>query len=108
MTRVKAQDPAEGSREIIDRELARAEKKSSRIRAERVAGVQDVRRTLGDLEEAQIAHILAWRPTIADLETAQSALDGDADRITREKGSLPAKILAILEIVAWTEQEEAP
>lgn len=44
-----------------------------------LAGPDDIRRILGDLDETRLLHILGRRPTVLDLEQASMWLAGDPD-----------------------------
>jgi len=46
---------------------------------EHLASIDDVRRILGDLDEAKVLDIMALRPTMLEVEEASMWLAGDAD-----------------------------
>jgi len=46
---------------------------------EHLASIDDVRRILGDLDEAKVLDIMVLRPTILEVEEASMWLAGDAD-----------------------------
>jgi hypothetical protein len=69
------------------------------------ATAEDVRRVLGELDEASMLDILALRPNVEDLETASVQLSGDADVF--EPGTLLQGVSAeIVEILTAGEGEE--
>jgi hypothetical protein len=69
------QDPAEGSRDVVDRELRRLERRTQPAKT----GADDVLRVLGELSPDRIAAILALEPTQTDLELAALWAQGDGD-----------------------------
>jgi hypothetical protein len=105
MTESRAQDPAEGSRETIDRELARNATKMSDASP---AGAADVERLLGNLEAAQITAILALNPGLGDLKQAAAWMNGDGDRAARAGLPLEGKAAAIFDIAHPDEEVEEP
>jgi hypothetical protein len=65
------------------------------------ASREDVRRLLGDIDDAEILGILALKPSIADLEEAAVWATGDGDvldRSGRPLAGVAAKIVEILDI----------
>jgi hypothetical protein len=105
MTGPRAQDPAEGSRETIDRELARNATKMSDTSP---AGAADIERLLGNLEAAQIAAILVLDPSLADLKQAAAWMNGDGDRPARAGLPLDGKAAAIFDIAHPDEEDDEP
>jgi len=53
--------------------------KSSAPESETFAAPDDIRRIVGNVDEAQLLDILALRPTIVDVEEASLWLAGDSD-----------------------------
>src|SRR5687767_5776483 len=105
MTGPRAQDPAEGSRETINRELARSATKMSDASP---ASAADVRRLLGNLEAAQITAILALDPSLGEVKRAAAWVNGDGDRPARAGLPLEGKAAAIFDIVQRDEEGEEP
>src|SRR5947209_47141 len=92
--------PAEGSREVIDRELART--RQGRPERERTVNAGDVQRLLGDLDATKIAAILALQPSLAELEEVAAWLSGEGDVPAQEGHPLAGKAAAIFDITeAW-------
>lgn len=71
------------------------------------ASADDVRRILGELDEAKLLDILALRPTLLDVENASMELSGDRDVFGAGE---PLKGVPgdIVEILAVDEEEKAP
>jgi hypothetical protein len=105
MTGPRAQDPAEGSRDTIDRELARNATKTSDASP---AGAADIERLLGNLEAAQISAILVLDPSLADLKQAAAWVNGDGDRAARVGLLLEGKAAAIFDIAHPDEEADEP
>ena len=99
-TPITQQNPAEGSRDVIDRELQRLDRKQPAK-----AGPDDILRLLGETSPDRIAAILGLGPSVSDLEQAALWGQGDGDQLGR---SLTGKPAAIVEIVHpdWEELEE--
>jgi len=98
--------PAEGSREIVERELLRLGRQEERSQPK--VGPDDILRLLGELSPDRIAAILALDPTPADLALAALWSQGDGD-VTAAYGHTPAgKSAAILDIVRPEEAEIEP
>ena len=76
-------------------------------RSDIAASAADVRRILGDLDEARLLDILALRPTVLDVENASMELSGDRDVLGAGE---PLKGVPgdIVEILTVDEEEEAP
>jgi hypothetical protein len=66
----------------------------------------DIRRILGDLDDAKVATILAWKPGLADLEDAAICITGDHDVLAKSGHHVPATAARIVELL--TEEEEEP
>lgn len=95
----KLQDPAEGSREVIDRELARVGQRISGEHGnDQTIGAVDVQRLLGDLDAARITDILALQPSLAELEEAAAWIAGEGDVPAREGHPLAGNAAAIFDI----------
>jgi len=97
--------PAEGSRDMIERELRRLGPEGGN-RAK--AGPDDVLRFLGELSPDRIAAILALDPTPADLALAALWSQGDGDVAAAYGHTLAGKPAAILDIVGPEEAEIEP
>ena len=101
---VRLQDyPAEGSRDVIERELARQEALPKRENPK--ATTQDIRRLLGELDAAKVADILALRPSLDELEQAGAWLAGEGDIPARQGHPLIGTAAAIFDI-AETDQDD--
>ncbi len=72
-----------------------------------IASREDVRRLLGDIDDAEILEILALKPSIADLEEAAVWATGDGDVLDRSGRPLTGVAAKIVEILD-TEAEEPP
>jgi hypothetical protein len=99
MTSPKLQDnPAEGSREVIERELARQHETQHETEPE-MASAEDVQRLLGELDAAKLADILALRPSLEELEETAAWIAGEGDVPAQEGHPLTGKVAAIFDIV---------
>jgi hypothetical protein len=96
MTPRLQEHPAEGARDMIERELARMEQKSGSGGDK--AGAQDVQRLLGDLDAAKLAGILALEPSLAELEQAAAWVAGEGDVPAQEGHPLVGNAAAIFDI----------
>ncbi len=72
----------------------------------RPASMRDVRKILGELEDAAIAEILALKPTVADLEDAAICMAGDRDVLAKSGHDVPSIAARIVELLA--DEEQAP
>ena len=99
------QDPAEGSRDVVDRELRRLERGKQPAPAKASAG--DVLRVLGELSPDRTAAILALGPTQTDLELAALWAQGDGDLPAMYGHMLTGTPATIVEIVRpdWEDDE---
>jgi hypothetical protein len=97
------QDPVEGSRELVERELRRLERRNQPPKA----GADDVLRVLGELSPDRTAAILALEPTQADLELAALWAQGDGDLPAMYGHMLTGTPATIVEIVRpdWEDDE---
>jgi hypothetical protein len=99
-------DPAEGSREIIDRELARQpQSKGEKNERNQAASPQDAKRLVGD-DDNKIAEILALKPTLAELEEAAIWSRGEGDLLGKEGRTLSGKAALICELISRDEDDE--
>lgn len=71
----------------------------------RAAVADDVRHTLGALEDAVIVEVLGASPTLRDLADAALWHRGDGDLIAREHSELSASAAAIIEILTREEDD---
>ena len=71
----------------------------------RKAAVDDVRRTLGRLDDRTLVEVLATAPTLHDLTLAALWRRGDGDLIAREHLELSPSAAAIIEIISGEEEE---
>ncbi|MBU6407148.1 MAG: hypothetical protein KGS44_08445 [Alphaproteobacteria bacterium] len=72
---------------------------------ERPAVADDVRQTLGQLEDALIVEILDASPTLRDLADAALWHRGDGDLIAREHRAMSARAEVIIDILAREAEE---
>jgi hypothetical protein len=93
MSTPRQENPAEGSREIIERELKRQDARTTAAKASSA----DVARLLGELDAASIAAILALTPTQAEVAEAAAWLDGESDHLRRPLLGAAAAIFDIVE-----------
>ncbi len=77
------------------------------IDPQRQAASQDVRRTLGGLDDGLIVEILSLRPTLQDLTDAALWHRGDGDLTARELRDLSAAAAAIVEILTREDEDAA-
>lgn len=74
----------------------------------RRAGREDVKRILGDLDDAKTIEILELNPSLADLEEAAVWATGDGDVLGKSGHALAGTAAAIVEILTADEEEEPP
>ena len=96
MTPHVLQEPAEGSRETAEHELARQSRRTP----------DDAKRLLGDADESKIAEILAIQPTIWELEQAAIWHRGDGDVLGKSGRTLSGKAARIFEILSADDEDE--
>jgi hypothetical protein len=89
--------PAEGSRDVIERELARQAPKPKRTTGAVTA--QEVQRLLGELGAARVAAVLALQPSLEELEEAAAWMAGEGDVPAQAGHPLAGKAAAIFDIV---------
>jgi len=70
-----------------------------------IATLDDVRRTLGALDDMTIAEILTAKPSLRDLSDAALWHKGDGDLIAREHRELTAGAQAIIDILDRAEEQ---
>jgi len=102
------QDPAEGSREVINREIARQSAKDQGDAHDRLASPEQVRRMLGADDEVKLAKILSLQPTEAELEEALTWAGGAGEVLGAEERPLTGKAAQIFDIIAPEEEDESP
>jgi len=100
------QEPAEGSRETVEHELARQSRRPRGESDSAPATLNDAKRLLGDTDERKIAEILAVQPTIWELEQAAIWHRGDGDVLGKAGRALSGKAARIFEILAADEEDE--
>jgi hypothetical protein len=69
---------------------------------------EDVRRTLGDMEDVKVLEILALAPSVVDLEEAAMWTRGEGEVLGKSGHPLTGISAAIFEIIAPDEEEESP
>lgn len=72
----------------------------------RQAASSDVRKILGDLDDAKVTEILALKPSLADLEDVAICMTGDHDVLAKSGHHVPVTAARIIELLA--EEEEEP
>jgi hypothetical protein len=71
------------------------------------AGSAEVRRILGELEDAKVAEILSLEPSVADLEDVAVCMAGDHDVLAKSGHHVPVTAARIIELLAEQEETEA-
>jgi hypothetical protein len=66
----------------------------------------DIRKVLGDLDDAKLAAIQALNPSLADLDDVAICMAGDQDVLAKSGHRVPTTAARIIELLA--EEEEAP
>jgi hypothetical protein len=74
----------------------------------RPADREDVKRILGDLDDAKLIEILELNPSPAELEEAAAWATGNGDILGKSGHSLVGTAAAIVEILTADEEEEPP
>ena len=100
------EEPAEGSRETVEHELARQSRRPIGERDTEAATLDDARRLLGDTDEGKIAEILAVQPTIWELEEAAIWHRGDGDVLGKAGRALSGKAARIFEILSADDYDD--
>lgn len=72
----------------------------------RPAASADVRKILGDLDDAKITEILALKPSLADLDDVAVCMAGDHDVLAKSGHHVPVTAALIVELLA--DEEQAP
>ena len=73
--------------------------------AARTAASVDVRKILGDLDDAKVADILALKPSLADLEDVAICMAGDHDVLAKSGHHVALTAAQIIELLAEAEEE---
>lgn len=73
----------------------------------RLASSDDIRRILGDLDDAKLLAVMTLHPTIVDVEEASVCLSGDPD-VFGAGQPLPGVAGDIIAILTTDEEEEPP
>ena len=71
----------------------------------RPAASTDIRKVLGDLDDAKVSEILALKPSIADLEDVAICMAGDHDVLAKSGHHVPVTAARIIELLADEEEE---
>ena len=106
MTPHVLQEPAEGSRETAEHELARQSRRTPDESDTEPATPDDAKRLLGDADESKIAEILAIQPTIWELEEAVIWHRGEGDVLGKAGRPLSGKAARIFEILSADDEDE--
>lgn len=72
------------------------------------ASRSDLTRVLGDLDDAQIAEILALRPTLAEVEQAALWAEGEGEVLSASGHTLSGVVAEIVDIVTADEEDDEP
>ncbi|MDE2181485.1 MAG: hypothetical protein KGJ78_00545 [Alphaproteobacteria bacterium] len=99
------QDPAEGSEEVINRQLQRESEKGKRFNSA-AASASDLRRLLGDIASAKVQAILAIKPTLADVEEARAWSEGDGDLLSKTGHPLTGKAAMIYDVLSAGQEDD--
>ncbi len=73
-----------------------------------LASAEELRHFLGDLDDTEVAEILALRPTVDQVEQSAMWLAGNGDRLSREGHAMEGVIAAIYDILSADEDEDRP
>lgn len=73
--------------------------------ARRPADSADVRKILGDLDDAKVADVLALKPSLADLEDVAVCMAGDHDVLAKSGHHVPVTAARIIEMLVEAEEE---
>ena len=65
----------------------------------------ELRQIAGDISDAQLAEILALRPTVAEIEQAVMWANNEGDIIDRRGRALEGKVAKMLDILSAGEEE---
>ena len=76
--------------------------------ASALAGRDDLKRVLGDIDDAKTIDVLVLKPTLRELEEAAMWLAGDGDVLGKSGHPLGGVAAAIVEIVSAGEEDEPP
>jgi len=71
----------------------------------RPAASADIRKILGDIDDAKISGILALKPSLADLDDVAVCMAGDHDVLVKSGHHVPVTAARILELLADEEQD---
>lgn len=82
-------------------------KSSGHFEPHRRATSEDVRHTLGNLDDSIVVEILANTPSLSDLNDAALWWRGDGDLITREHRELSARALAVVDVLSRADKDLA-
>jgi len=107
MTPRVLQDPAEGSRETVEHELAREARRADSKPSPKATS-QDIKRILRDPDERKAAEILKLKPTIAEIEQAAMWSGGEGDTLGKAGLKLSGRTARVFEILSAGEDEEEP
>ncbi len=80
-------------------------KSQSSAGVDRPATSIDIRKILGDLDDAKVAAIQQLNPSLIDLEDAAICMTGDHDVLAKSGHHVPATAARIVELLAEDEEE---
>ena len=101
------EEPAEGSRETVEHELARQSRRPRGESDSEPATMRDAKRLLRDTDDRKIAEVLAVQPTIWELEEAAIWHRGDGDVLGKQGRALTGKPARIFEILSADDEDES-
>lgn len=73
-----------------------------------VADSDDVRRILGEIDDATLIEIMALKPTVNDLEQAAVWAAGDGDILAKQGGPGGGVVADIVDLFTTDEEEPPP
>ncbi len=68
----------------------------------------ELRQIAGDISDAQLAELLALRPTAAEIEQAVMWANNEGDIVDKGGHALKGKVAKILDILSAGEEEQEP
>ena len=95
--------PAEGSREVVERELARASEARDVRGVQIPASAGDIARLLGDA--VPIGAILDLNPSLAEVEQAALWHQGDGDMLGKTGHPLEGKAAAVFDLLQADDED---
>jgi hypothetical protein len=112
--RTHAQQPSEGDRELIERELDRqsgkipSHNKIPPHNKSRPATESDITRLIGETDAATVTAILTLHPSVEELTEAVAWTYGDGDILGKQGCALDGKVSDLFDIISTIEPPEEP